>query len=36
LQRVEAGTEYVQFSPAAELRVVSENIERNFRQMQEA
>jgi mannose-6-phosphate isomerase-like protein (cupin superfamily) len=36
LQRVEAGTEYLQFSPAEELRTVSENIERNFRQMQEA
>jgi quercetin dioxygenase-like cupin family protein len=36
LQRVEAGTEYLQFSPTEELRVVSENIERNLRQMQEA
>jgi hypothetical protein len=36
LQRVEAGTEYLQFSPADELRVVSENIERNMRQMQGA
>ena len=36
LQRVEAGTEYVQFSPAAELQVVSETIAKNMRQMQEA
>lgn len=36
LQRVEAGTEYVQFSPADELRAVSENIQRNMRMMQGA
>ncbi len=36
LQRVEAGTEYVQFSPTAELQVVSETIAKNMRQMQEA
>lgn len=36
LQRVEAGTEYVQFGPADELRAVSENIQRNMRKMQGA
>jgi quercetin dioxygenase-like cupin family protein len=35
-QRAEAGTEYVQFSPAAELRVVSETIMRNLEMMQAA
>ena len=34
--RFDAGTEFLQFSPAAELRVVSETIEKNLRQMQEA
>ncbi len=33
-QRAEAGTEYLQFSPAEELREVSETIMRNMRQMQ--
>jgi hypothetical protein len=32
-QRADAGTEYLQFSPAAELRVVSETIERNLQAM---
>jgi hypothetical protein len=36
LQRAEAGTEYLQFSPAEELRPVSETIRRNMRQMQES
>ena len=36
LQRADAGTELVQFSPASELRVVSETIARNMRRMQEA
>jgi hypothetical protein len=35
-QRVEAGTEYVQFSPAEELRTVSETIARNMRRMKGA
>ncbi|HEY2902590.1 MAG TPA: cupin domain-containing protein [Polyangia bacterium] len=34
LQRVDAGTEYVQFSPAAEHRTVSEAIARNMRKLQ--
>lgn|SRR5947199_6260046 len=36
LQRAEAGTEYLQFSPAEELRTVDETMMRNMRQMQEA
>jgi mannose-6-phosphate isomerase-like protein (cupin superfamily) len=32
-QRVDAGTEYVQFSPAAELRTVSDVIASNMRRM---
>jgi hypothetical protein len=36
LQRAEAGTEYVQFSPADELRIVSETIASNMAKMQEA
>jgi len=32
--RVEPGTEYLQFSPAAELRAVSEHILKNFLAMQ--
>jgi hypothetical protein len=36
LQRADAGTEYLQFSPAHELRTVSETIMRNMRQMREA
>jgi uncharacterized cupin superfamily protein len=36
LQRVEAGTEYLQFSPAEELRTVSETIQQNLRRMQGA
>ena len=36
LQRAEAGTEYLQFSPAEELRDVSETIVRNMREMQGA
>jgi hypothetical protein len=36
LQRVEAGTEYLLFSPAEELQKVSENILRNMREMQGA
>ena len=35
-QRVDAGTEYVQFSPADELRIVSEAIASNTAKMQEA
>jgi hypothetical protein len=34
LQRADAGTEYLQFSPADELRTVSETIARNMAQMQ--
>jgi hypothetical protein len=34
LQRVEAGTEYLQFSPTDELRIVSETIVRNMASMQ--
>jgi hypothetical protein len=33
LQRAEAGTEIVQFSPAEKLRLVSETIERNMQAM---
>ena len=33
LQRADAGTEYLQFSPAAELREVSETIMKNMQQM---
>jgi quercetin dioxygenase-like cupin family protein len=33
LQRAEAGTEYVQFSPADELRIVSETIASNMAKM---
>ena len=36
LQRVDAGTEIVQFSPADKLRIVDETLMRNFQQMQEA
>jgi hypothetical protein len=36
VQRAEAGTEYLQFSPSEELREVSETIERNMRSMQRA
>jgi hypothetical protein len=36
LQRAEAGTEYVQFSPADELRIVSETIASNLAKMQGA
>jgi mannose-6-phosphate isomerase-like protein (cupin superfamily) len=36
LQRAEAGTEYLQFSPAEELRTVDETMMRNMRQMQDA
>jgi len=36
LQRADAGTEYLQFSPAEELRVVSETITKNMRQLQGA
>jgi hypothetical protein len=36
LQRVDAGTEYVQVSPAAEHRTVSEAIARNMQTMQGA
>ena len=35
-QRAEAGTEYVQFSPAEDLRVVDEAIMRNMQAMQSA
>jgi hypothetical protein len=35
LQRADAGTEYLQFSPADELRPVSETIKRNLQRMQE-
>jgi len=35
LQRADAGTEYVQFSPADELRIVSEAIAGNMAEMQE-
>jgi hypothetical protein len=34
LQRADAGTEYLQISPAEELRTVSETIMKNMRQMQ--
>jgi hypothetical protein len=34
LQFADAGTEYLQFSPAEELRTVSETIERNMQAMQ--
>jgi hypothetical protein len=34
LQRADAGTEYLQFSPADELRAVSETIMKNLQQMQ--
>jgi len=34
LQRADAGTEYLQFSPADELRTVSETIMKNMQQMQ--
>ena len=34
LQRADAGTEYLQFSPAEEMRSVSETIAANMRQMQ--
>jgi hypothetical protein len=36
LQRAEAGTEYLEFSPADELRTVSETITRNMQRMQGA
>jgi hypothetical protein len=36
LQRADAGTEYLQFSPADELRAVSETIMKNMQQMQGA
>src|SRR3954452_2706746 len=36
LQRADAGAEYLQFSPADELRPVDEAIMSNMRQMQEA
>jgi hypothetical protein len=36
LQRADAGTEVLMFSPAEELRTVSEAIERNMQQMQQA
>jgi hypothetical protein len=36
LMRVEAGTEYVQFSPSDELRPVTETIMRNLSQLQRA
>jgi hypothetical protein len=36
LQHADAGTEIVQFSPADELRAVSETIQRNMQQMQQA
>src|SRR3954454_22666885 len=36
LQRADAGTEYLQFSPAEELKPVSETIMRNMREMQGA
>ncbi len=35
LQRTDAGTEYLQFSPADELRPVSETIAKNMQQMQD-
>jgi quercetin dioxygenase-like cupin family protein len=35
-QRAEAGTEYVQFSPAKELQVVSDTMMRNMQQMMSA
>jgi len=35
LQRADAGTEYLQFSPADELRPVSETMMRNMRQAQQ-
>jgi hypothetical protein len=36
LQRVEAGTEYLQFSPTEALRPVTETLVRNMQAMQEA
>jgi len=36
LQRVEAGTEYLQFSPTEALRPVSETLVRNMQAMQQA
>ena len=36
IQIVEAGTEYVQFSPSEELRVVSETLTRNMQAMRPA
>ena len=36
IQLVEAGTEYVQFSPTDELRTVSETLIRNMRELQTA
>jgi mannose-6-phosphate isomerase-like protein (cupin superfamily) len=36
LQRAHGGTEYLQFSPAEELRTVSETLMRNMREMQGA
>ena len=36
LQRADAGTEYLQLSPAGELRTVSEAIAKNMQRMQEA
>jgi hypothetical protein len=35
LQRADAGTEYLQFTPAEELRSVSETIAENMRRMQD-
>ena len=36
IPRAEPGTEYLQFSPAEELRVVSEQMQKNFAAMQHA
>jgi len=36
LQRADAGTEYLQFSPAEQPRTVSETIMKNMEQMQRA
>jgi hypothetical protein len=36
IPRAEPGTEYLQFSPAEELRVVSEQMQKNFAAMQRA
>ena len=36
LQRADAGTEYLQISPAAELRTVSETIMRNMRELMQS